>query len=80
LVLFSLAVIPPVYTADALHAAAQVPALDPDDPEEEPDDPEEPDEDPDPVEPDPEDPDDPELLPDTSAQSVVVVGFQPVPV
>jgi hypothetical protein len=76
--LFSLAVIPPVYTVDALHAAAQVPPLDPDDPDpdEDPDEPE-PDDDPDPVEPEPEDP---ELLPDTSVQSEVVVGFQPVPV
>ena len=59
---------------DALHAAAQVPPLDP------VEDPDEPEDDPDPVDPEPEDPDDPELLPDTSVQSEVVVGFQPVPV
>jgi hypothetical protein len=73
LVLFSLAVIPPVYTADALQAAAQVPPLDPVDPVEpvEPVDPV------DPVYPD--DPVDPEpAVPDTSVQSEVVVGFQPV--
>ena len=58
-----------------------MPPLDPDepDPDEDPDEPE-PDDDPDPVEPEPEDPDDPELLPETSVQSEVVVGFQPVPV
>ena len=64
---FSLAVIPPVYTVDALHAAAQVPPLDP------VEDPDEPEDDPDPVDPEPEDPDDPELLPDTSVLSEVVV-------
>jgi hypothetical protein len=55
-----------------------VPPLDPD---EDPDDVPDPDEDPDPVKPEePDDPDDPVLLPDTSVQSEVVVGFQPVPV
>jgi hypothetical protein len=81
LVLFSLAVIPPVYTADALHAAAQVPPLDPDeDPDDvpDPDDEPEPDEDPDEPE-EPDDPDDPVLLPETSVQSEGVVGVQPVP-
>lgn len=71
MVLFSLAVMPPVYTAVALHAAAQEPLVAPD-----------PDEDPDPEDPDPEEPEplepEPVLLPDTSVQSEAVVGFQPV--